>query len=659
MSAQRSFDCFFLIVTWLLTATTTCICDGEDKPSFNLPEKFSNDKLPNQDKPTVSQICYKYLDCFNKIPIDKVAQDPRKLKTEFKITNGRNQDVIIPFEEKIACDSKRCDLYPYDLGLISKIKFDPHARTIIISPGYQSSRFADWQESIKDSWLKLEKVNVIVVSWSGGNAGLYNAAVANSWTVARQITVLLYYLAKLANCDLTDRWFSEKIYLVGHSLGAHISSYVGDDFAGQIGRITGLDPAGPQFSSFSNQFKLDKSDARLVDTLHTNGGDLSTTHFAFGLDQPVGHVDLYVNNGRHQPQCQSDMLGCSHQLAYELYNIFLQYHLTMLENLIDISSEKFQNHRMFAYRSNNYEDFQDGKSLATFCPSSVINDIDFDQVDMMNCLIPIDYVADAAQVRQELKKYRIDFRSDEPPSNRFFFLTNSIQPYLSNHYLIKIKSASLTKEAYEMIKDRASAKCNLLLHVSMSDGSSMEIGPQGFELVNNSELKDILVPYLARDNQNKLNLAKLDAGDFLHNDTISLQWTLKELLPASLRFTTKAEKAVPKYKDNYHSLESILDEFFKLAQGKTDHCAFNVDRVSIQPLRKLHRRLIASYSISVENKKNPIVIVTQNVEEYLQVVKDLWNNEDHSSEKFFVSGWAQNELYLNTVILGPYDNNID
>jgi len=90
------------------------------------------------------------------------------------------------------------------------------------------------------------------------------------------------------------------IHVLGHSLGAHVAGYVGNYMRGRLGRITGLDPAGPAFETpylKDAAERLDSTDADFVDIIHTCAGSL-------GILRPIGHVDFYPNGGTfRQPGC--------------------------------------------------------------------------------------------------------------------------------------------------------------------------------------------------------------------------------------------------------------------------------------------------------------------------------------------------------------------
>ena len=69
------------------------------------------------------------------------------------------------------------------------------------------------------------------------------------------------------------------IHLVGHSLGAHVVGFMSKKVQGlglgKPKRLTGPDPAYPVSESEDlYPWRLDKSDAELVQVLHTNSGFL-------------------------------------------------------------------------------------------------------------------------------------------------------------------------------------------------------------------------------------------------------------------------------------------------------------------------------------------------------------------------------------------------
>ncbi len=74
-----------------------------------------------------------------------------------------------------------------------------------------------------------------------------------------------------------------------------------------LGRITGLDPAEPQFEFTDIPIRLDASDAFFVDVIHTDAGPLMSA--GAGLWQPSGHLDFYPNGGVMMKGCDRTFMG--------------------------------------------------------------------------------------------------------------------------------------------------------------------------------------------------------------------------------------------------------------------------------------------------------------------------------------------------------------
>ena len=68
----------------------------------------------------------------------------------------------------------------------------------------------------------------------------------------------------------------------------------------KIGRITGLDPAGPNFYDKPSNGRLSVASAALVDSIHTDG-DSDGLHY--GIGKVIGHVDFFPNGAKKQPGC--------------------------------------------------------------------------------------------------------------------------------------------------------------------------------------------------------------------------------------------------------------------------------------------------------------------------------------------------------------------
>lgn len=141
----------------------------------------------------------------------------------------------------------------------------------------------------------------MLIDWARGANGSYGVAVANVELIGRQLSLILLDAMNLG----TD---PNRVHLIGFSLGAHIAGCASEVLKSRhilVGRITGLDPASPFFRHgiFRDRSrKLDASDAKLVDVVHTDG----SIDFAdgFGLLKPIGHVDFFPNGGREQAGCK-------------------------------------------------------------------------------------------------------------------------------------------------------------------------------------------------------------------------------------------------------------------------------------------------------------------------------------------------------------------
>ncbi|XP_069328553.1 lipase member I isoform X2 [Eulemur rufifrons] len=198
------------------------------------------------------------------------------------------------------------------------INFNTQKKTVWLIHGYRPmGSIPSWLQNFLRILLNEEDVNIIVVDWNrGATTFIYNRAVKNTRKVAenlsRHIKNLLKHGASLDN-----------FHFIGVSLGAHISGFVGKTFHGQLGRITGLDPAGPKFSGKPSYSRLDYTDAKFVDVIHSDSNGL-------GIREPLGHIDFYPNGGMKQPGCPKSIFSgieyikCDHQRAVYLFMASLE-----------------------------------------------------------------------------------------------------------------------------------------------------------------------------------------------------------------------------------------------------------------------------------------------------------------------------------------------
>lgn len=126
--------------------------------------------------------------------------------------------------------------------------------------------------------------------------------------------------------------------------------------------------AGPEFSGSDKQDRLDASDARYVEAIHTNCGGL-------GITERVATADFYPNKGFFQPSC---CLTADEMVAQVLTGIVSNSLQRFLANFnqnshsraIDLFVESLSNNQFQAVRCDDKIDFKvvDDRKQAELCP---------------------------------------------------------------------------------------------------------------------------------------------------------------------------------------------------------------------------------------------------------------------------------------------------
>ncbi|XP_034831715.1 pancreatic triacylglycerol lipase-like [Maniola hyperantus] len=175
--------------------------------------------------------------------------------------------------------------------------------TKVIAHGWNSGGTSSLNAPITAAFLANADVNVIVLDWSRAAAGTYTLSVRAVPDVGRHLANFLQFLFSTAG----GNW--NNLHLVGHSLGAHVVGNAGRFAPARPVRVTGMDPAGPQWGGNSNA--LNRNSGVYVEAIHTDGGSL-------GIMDPISDADFYPNGGRNrQPGCTTS--ACSHSRAHEFF----------------------------------------------------------------------------------------------------------------------------------------------------------------------------------------------------------------------------------------------------------------------------------------------------------------------------------------------------
>ncbi|XP_073451926.1 pancreatic lipase-related protein 2-like [Aquarana catesbeiana] len=303
-----------------------------------------------------AEVCYDRLGCFSdKYPwswtlqrlIPRLPWSPEKINTRFLLYT---RDNLNSYQEISAIQYKT----------IEESNFKTFRKTRFIIHGFLDNGEKSWMIQMCQAMLKVEDVNCICVDWRRGSLTFYTQASNNIRVVGAEVA----FFTKILQ-DVFD-YSPSNVHIIGHSLGAHAAGEAGKNHPG-IGRITGLDPAQPYFQGTPIEVRLDPSDAKLVDAIHTDGA-LTLINIGFGMSQTVGHLDFFPNGGEHMPGCKKteilkvgsldritnvveDLAACNHLRSYKYYT----------ESILN--PEGFM-----GYAASSYNAFQKGVGFP--CPSN-------------------------------------------------------------------------------------------------------------------------------------------------------------------------------------------------------------------------------------------------------------------------------------------------
>ncbi|XP_056428399.1 hepatic triacylglycerol lipase [Hyla sarda] len=304
-----------------------------------------------------------------------------------------------------------------------------------------------------------KQINVIIVDWLSSAHVHYAVAVQNARFIGLEMAEFLEWL------ESSIQFPRSNVHLIGYSLGAHVSGFAGSYISGsdKIGRITGLDPAGPLFEGMSSIDRLSSDDASFVDAIHTN----TQQHIglSIGINERVGHYDFYPNGGDIQPGCQfrdlyshiaehgingfKKSVKCSHERSVHLF----------MESILN---EDKQN---IGYECKDFKTFQKGVCLK--CPKS-------------GC-VTLGYNINRGGIR---------------PRHSLFLKTRFNMPFKAYHYQIKMQVTNnvADKQLFPQLSTSLTGTKEDVngLALDISEGIS-ETGTYSFLITLDTEIGDLMM----------------------------------------------------------------------------------------------------------------------------------------------------------------------
>uniref|UniRef100_A0A1I8NR26 Lipase domain-containing protein n=1 Tax=Stomoxys calcitrans TaxID=35570 RepID=A0A1I8NR26_STOCA len=205
-----------------------------------------------------------------------------------------------------------CNRYSHPLLKASEMwtspEFQPNKKVVILATGWTTTvNDTELIDVFAKAYACRGDVNFVAIDAASFVDTLYTWSAFNTEDLGMHIAVGLEQLVKIVP--------TERIHLIGHSLGAHIMGAAARFFHEKTGkmipRVTGLDPAKPCFNEGEALSGLMRGDAEFIDVIHSNSGVL-------GKRNPTGDVDYYPGGlDPLPPGCVS--VTCAHARAWEYF----------------------------------------------------------------------------------------------------------------------------------------------------------------------------------------------------------------------------------------------------------------------------------------------------------------------------------------------------
>ena len=241
---------------------------------------------------------------FQEIPIN--TQCWKENQPSYRLYHGTQNAIIADSPEHLEIIQQPSGI---DITNINKL--------VVLIHGYNAAADS-WPAVMAEKLINLpDDLYVLAVDWSKGafpSVPPYTPAAANT----RYVGVATERVVRQLNPKF--------IHCIGHSLGAHTCGFFGNAIVADnfylkksLDRITGMDPAGPNWYDGGINApldeKLDKTDADLVDAIHTDTDLLGARYY-------LAHTDFYV--GKNTDELGEDQFGSGispaddHGVSYEL-----------------------------------------------------------------------------------------------------------------------------------------------------------------------------------------------------------------------------------------------------------------------------------------------------------------------------------------------------